>query len=134
MATDARIQEAEVTVGARFPSDYRQFLLEEDGREFWTADGAAFVQLYSLEEVLSLFEVIESPDGQRATHEGLVFIGGDGGGEGLAFDLRQPEPPLVLVNYASAGWHEGCFQASTFTAFLARVERDGWSFEDGYRP
>ncbi|HWH99991.1 MAG TPA: hypothetical protein VNT27_06650 [Propionibacteriaceae bacterium] len=58
----------------------------------------------------------------------LIYIGGDGAAEGLAYDMRAADPPLVLVNYASEGWSEGFYQASSFTTFLEVVAERGWDF------
>jgi hypothetical protein len=46
----------------------------------------------------------------------------------LAYDMRAADPPLVLVNYASEGWSEGFYQASSFTTFLEVVAERGWDF------
>jgi hypothetical protein len=42
--------------------------------------------------------------------------------------MRAADPPLVLVNYASEGWSEGFYQASSFTTFLEVVAERGWDF------
>lgn len=116
-------------MGCRLPQDYRAFLLREEGREYWARDGT-FVQLYSLDQLLESFKV--AVEYQRENHPGLVYIGGDGAAEGLAYDMRVPDPPLVLVNHASEGWSEGFYQAPNFTRFLDLVAERGWDFETPY--
>ena len=130
LPTEDDIAAAEAVLSFRLPEDYRTFLQRENGREYWVGDDIDYVQLYSLDQVLGSFAVAE--EYQRRTHPGLVYIGGDGGSEGLAFDTRWPEPPLVLVNYASPGWSAGLYQAPNFTTFLEQVAKHGWGFETSY--
>lgn len=62
-----------------------------------------------------------------------MLIGGDGAGEAVGFDFRQEEPPVVLVNLVSAGWHEAIYQAPTFTAFMEQRERgEEFKWTSGY--
>jgi hypothetical protein len=130
LPTEDDVAAAETVLSFGLPDDYRVFLLRENGREYWAGDEIAYVQLYSLAQVLESFHVAETY--QRRMHPGLVYIGGDGASEGLAFDARRPDPPLVLVNYVSAGWSEGFYQAPSFTAFLERVAEHGWTFDTPY--
>jgi hypothetical protein len=64
----------------------------------------------------------------------LLFIGDDGSGGGLGFDLRNDPPPVLLVDYSSSGWSDALFQATTFSAFLENFADRGWDFDTPYRP
>ena len=58
-----------------------------------------------------------------------MFIGSDGGGEGVGFDFRQDPPTVVLVNWVSAGWSEAIHQAYSFADFMVqRSAGDGYIF------
>jgi hypothetical protein len=127
--TESFIVRLEQQVGTGLPDDYRQFLQTNEGRDVWHGDHA-FARLYAVREVLEMLDA--TADEQRRTHPGLLYIGGDGAAEGLAFDLRAHLPPLVLVNYSSSGWSEGLFQAPDFTTFLDDFDRRGWDFESFY--
>jgi hypothetical protein len=53
--------------------------------------------------------------------EELLF-GGDGGGEGLVFDMRARYPdshyPILAVNYVTAGWKEALHVADSFRELM----------------
>jgi len=128
LPTPEEIAEAESVLLVRFPDDYRTFLLRENGRDWDT--GADNVRLYSLSQLVRVFETSE--EYQRQRHPGLLYIGDDGSSEGLAYDTRPSNPPLVLVNYASPGWSSGLYQAPNFGAFLDNFASRGWDFETPY--
>ncbi|WP_277213363.1 SMI1/KNR4 family protein [Isoptericola croceus] len=131
LVSEARIDAAQQVLGFDLPQDYRDFLLTQNGREWWT-DSGEFVQLYPLDILLELSETIATDGGLRTTHPGLVVIGGDGSREVLAYDTRRARPPLVLVDLTSNGWHEALFQANSLTEFLRDVEIRGWDFQTAY--
>lgn len=106
-----RTIEAELRI--EFPADYRQFIGDNDGLD---ADfGGSYLALWKLDDLVSLNIGYEMTD----TLPGLVIIGSDGGGEAIAFDFRQTPPPVVLVNFVSAGWDDAVVQAKTFSEFMA---------------
>lgn len=60
---------------------------------------------------------------------GLVLIGSNGAGEGIALDYRQRPPGVVLIPFISVGWEDAAPQASSFTDFMAqRARGEGYSF------
>jgi hypothetical protein len=72
--------------------------------------------LYRVAELVPLNRAYD----RSGTHPGLVFIGSDGGGEGVGFDFRSTPPRVVLVNWISAGWADALHQADNFTDFMAQ--------------
>jgi hypothetical protein len=121
--TDEVIGAAEAALGIRFPQDYRTFMQQHTGIE---ADyGGSYLVLYAVEDLAE----VNSGYG-AGEHAGLVLIGSDGGGEGVAYDFRQPQPPLFLVNFVSIGWDEAVRQAESFTDFMAqRIKGLPYRFE-----
>ena len=72
--------------------------------------------LYEFEEIVP----INRAHDRSESHPGLVFIGSDGGGEGVGFDFRDTSPSVVLINYVSAGWVDAIRQADSFADFMAQ--------------
>lgn len=114
--TDEAIRAAEDALEILFPPDYRAFMRQHNGVE---ADyGGSYLVLYPVEDLAE----VNSGCG-AGEHAGLVLIGSDGGGEGVAYDFRQPQPPLFLVNFVSIGWDEALRQAESFSDFMAQREK-----------
>jgi cell wall assembly regulator SMI1 len=110
----ARLRRVEFELGVTFPSDYREFIVASGkvDRDF----GGSWLMLYGIDELVSLNQAFD----RSQSHPGLVFIGSDGGGEGVGLDFRNEPPSVVLVNWVSAGWHEAIVQAETFAEFMAQ--------------
>lgn len=114
---------AEDELGVTFPDDYRDFikLSGKVDRDF----GGSWLMLYDVVDLAPLNRAHDHGE----SHPGLVFIGSDGGGEGVGFDFRQDPPTVVLVNWVSAGWSEAIHQADSFADFMAqRSAGDGYVF------
>ena len=114
---------AEASLGCRFPYDDRAFLASEDGVE--ATFGDAYVALWPAKQL------VERNVGYDVSRDaqGLVLIGSDGAGEGIAFDYRQRPPGIVLVPFTSLGGEDALPQASSFTEFMAqRVRGEGFKF------
>ena len=114
----------EADLGVTFPSDYRDFI-SESGRvdqDF----GGSWLMLYGTDEIVPLNRAFDRSE----SHPGLVFIGSDGGGEGVGFDFREEPPSVVLVNWVSSGWTDAIHQADSFAEFMAqRASGAGYSFD-----
>lgn len=125
-ASPVEIETAEGRLGFRFPADYRQFLETTNGSGEWYGD--LYLSLYSLDQVVDLTEIRNHAE----TLPGLVFIGSDGGGEGVGFDFRRDPPAIVLMNLVSTRWEEASFQAESFNEFIKQLERgEAFRWESG---
>jgi SMI1 / KNR4 family (SUKH-1) len=111
---------AEAQLGVSFPADYRNFITTSGrvDRDF----GGSWLMLYGTEELVPLNRAHDHSD----SHPGLVFFGSNGGGEGVGFDFRSVPPPVVLVNWVSAGWQDAIRQADTFTEFIDQRKPTGF--------
>jgi hypothetical protein len=116
---------AEDELGVTFPPDYRDFITSSGrvDRDF----GGSWLMIYDVEELVPLNHAHDHAE----SHPGLVFIGSDGGGEGVGFDFRRDPPSVVLVNWVSAGWSEAIHQSDTFADFMTqRSTGQGYIFTD----
>ncbi len=104
--------DVERELGVTFPVDYGTFVVGDEGvdRDF----GGSWLMLYRLDQLVDLNRAYD----RSQSHPGLVFIGSDGGGEGVGFDFRTTPPPIVLVNFVSSGWTEALIQAPSFDDFM----------------
>lgn len=108
----AQLGSAEAELGVSFPADYREYITVSGrvDRDF----GGSWLMLYGVDELVALNRAYDRSD----SHPGLVFLGSDGGSEGVGFDFRSEPPTVVLVNWVSAGWQDAIQQADTFTEFM----------------
>jgi hypothetical protein len=104
--------ELERRLGVKFPADYQRFLEDENGVE--ELFGGAYLVLYSLEELPALCDWV------AGSIPGLVVIGSDGGGEGVALDFRQSPPQVVIVPLIGGSPEDVLIQASNFSQFMAQ--------------
>ena len=122
-ATEQQIQAAEAGLRCRLPDDYREFLASEDGVE--RTFGDAYLALWSTEQL------VEQNVGYGLWDDapGLVLIGSNGGGEGIALDYRRCPPGVALVPFISVGWDDAVPQAPSFAAFMnQRARGEGFRF------
>lgn len=109
---EAELIDVERELGVTFPVDYRTFAVANEGvdRDF----GGSWLMLYRLDQLVDLNRAYD----RSQSHPGLVFIGSDGGGEGVGFDFRQTPPSVVLVNWVSSGWTDALVQGPSFEDFM----------------
>jgi cell wall assembly regulator SMI1 len=113
-ATPAAIHAVEAALGP-LPDDFKRFLQTHDGYEgFCHPDN--YLVIHSAAELVALNESLRTD----ATRIGLLWFGGDGGGEGYCFDTAANPPPVLMIAFVS-DWNTDAvsFEAS-FTEFLAR--------------
>lgn len=103
------------------PADYLRVVKSSDGVEEMLPN--AYVVLWPLDEVVDVN--VRDTYGLQQTFPGLLLIGGDGGGELLAFDMRDEPAAVVLVNAISSSWDEVAPQADSLSEFLAALRAGG---------
>jgi len=59
---------------------------------------------------------------------GAIVIGSDGSREMLAYDFRQGQSPLVLLDITTQDWSDAVYQAISLTALPAQLPERGWLF------
>ncbi|CAN5685897.1 hypothetical protein BH11PSE6_BH11PSE6_27770 [soil metagenome] len=104
------------------PESYFSLLSFSNGGEGPLAVQPLWFQLYSAEDAAQ----IEREGSFRKFFEKLFVIGGNGGGEAVAFDLRENEPyPVVAFDMTNIDLSESVRPiASSFDAALELIGRD----------
>ena len=126
-ATDVEIRTAEASMREPFPDAWRAHLRKPVRFcRGWMATGA-YVWLY---------QPTESADyilawGELASRPGMIVIGGDGAGEMITVDARDPNPPVTLTPNVSIGWKDSVVQTSSIDEFLNAVENGTFDFVFG---
>jgi hypothetical protein len=106
---------------AALAESYFQLLFYSDGGEGPLPINPFYFQLDSVNAAI---ESIKTQNYGRSDLEGFQIIGSNGGGEYLAFDLRQESPlPIVMIDMV-AGPSSVVVVASDFDAFLDLVGCD----------
>ncbi len=88
------IRAFEAKHGIEFPPEYKGFLAETNGADGWIGDDT-YVILWKLEDLAELNRTY----GTAKYAPGVFLIGSDGGGEGIAFDMRATPPQVVLLPF-----------------------------------
>lgn len=106
---------------ADLPESYYSLLSFSNGGEGPLAVQPLWLCLYSAEEAAQ----IERDGSFKEIFEGLFVIGGNGGGEAVAFDLRESEPyPLVAFDMTNIDLPESVQPiAPSFEAALKLIGR-----------
>ncbi|GAA0500441.1 hypothetical protein Ade02nite_27870 [Paractinoplanes deccanensis] len=108
------------------PAAWRAYLQSESWfRRGWLESGA-FVELHPPRWSAELLEAWEEAAG---LHPGLAIIGGNGSREQLVLDLREDDPPVLLVDITSDGWHNAIPQAAGVAELIERVEAGTFDFD-----
>jgi hypothetical protein len=116
-ATESEIAALQAYSPRPLPEDYVAFLRRHGGGEIWYQD-VWLVRVIPPADVPSYQEGYGFAKGMP---EALIF-GGDGGGEGLVFDMRAHHLvghyPILAVNYVTIGWKETLHVADSFRELL----------------
>lgn len=118
-ATEDAIQQAEEELGIRFPSQFRDFLLESNGGE--GSISASYLALWPVEAIAQLnrdYQIDEYTPG-------LVAFASDDGGMAYAFDTRAANLPIVEIPFESIHIEEAKACGDTFVAFLRYLREEG---------
>ncbi len=115
-AAEEALAGVEAALGARLPSDYRQFLLERDGAEGPIGE-TAYIALWSVGELVSLNR------GYNVSTfiPGITLIGGDGGGTGYGFRRNDDHFEYVDVPLVGMDLDEVRVLGTTFAEMLQRI-------------
>jgi SMI1 / KNR4 family (SUKH-1) len=126
MATsEDQIAEIECRFGVRLPDDYRRFLLTRGSMSEFLPPADSYVQIGPIDDVIP---VNKAGDIQRR-FPGALVIGSDGSREMLAYDFRQCQSRLVLLDLTAQDWSDAVYQASSLAALLAQLPERGWLFD-----
>jgi hypothetical protein len=123
--TRAKIEEIERRLEVRLPNDYSRFLLTRGSMNERISPANCSLQIYPVDDVIPINEAGEIQD----RFPGALVIGGDGSREMLAYDFRQSESSLVLLDITAEDWSDAVYQASSLTALLAQLPERGWFFD-----
>jgi len=109
----------------RLPDDYRRFLLTRGSMSEFLPPADSYVQIGPIDDVIP---VNKAGDIQRR-FPGALVIGSDGSREMLAYDFRQCQSRLVLLDLTAQDWSDAVYQASSLAALLAQLPERGWLFD-----
>ena len=124
-ASEDQIAEIECRFGVRLPDDYRRFLLTRGSMTEFPPPADSYVQIGPIDDVIP---VNKAGDIQRR-FPGALVIGSDGSREMLAYDFRQCQSRLVLLDLTAQDWSDAVYQASSLAALLAQLPERGWLFD-----
>lgn len=112
---------------AHVPSEYLEFLEKANGGAGLL--GTNLLQLWSAENVVKMTNLNRDVWIHPGT-EHIVFIGGDGSEEHLAYDLRTKAPRLVLLNTCCEGLDDSPWQYQSLDELGERLASEEWFDED----
>jgi hypothetical protein len=92
--SEEALASVEQKAGVRFPSDYREFILESNGGNGDPA-GVAYVDLFPVDKLLEETSEYGIP-------AGFLLLGSNGGGEGIVLTMRSGEPVLGYLPLISS--------------------------------
>jgi hypothetical protein len=111
-ASDSDIQAFEAESGIKLPPEYVLILKRMNGGCGFV--GANYLDMYPVEK---LIEYNRGYGANKYAPE-LFLFGSNGGGEGFAFDRRQPDWPVVMVPFIPLDIHEAVMVASNIAVFF----------------
>ncbi|UJF35736.1 SMI1/KNR4 family protein [Paenibacillus hexagrammi] len=106
------VLETESKLGAKFPNDYKEFIVQSNGAEGTV--GNAYLQLWAIDELVELNEGYAV----KEFADGLIIFGSDGGGTAYSFDTRYEKTTIVEVPFIGMDIDEITIRSDTFTGFL----------------
>lgn len=116
-STEVGLCRIESDLGLKFPIDYREFLLQFGGGEGFV--GSQYLIFWAADEIGPFnadYEVSEYAPG-------LLLIGSNGAGEGLAFDLRSERYNIVVVPFIGMSLECAKSIAPTFVELLEKLNQ-----------
>lgn len=126
--SDLEIRNAEAALQLRLPKAWCEFIQASRWfRRGWMKTGA-YVWLYTPAESVEHWRAWGAPAAERP---GMIIIGGDGGGELLTIDARNPDSHVTLTPNVSVGWEDSIEQAASIAAFIAAIKNGSFEFSFG---
>ena len=102
-------------LNVKLPEDYLDFLRLSNGGEGFLSE-RCYAMLWRAEELDQANRDYHVPE----QAPGLYVFGSNGGGEAFAFDLREQNPPIVVVPFIGMELQDALRAAATFSDFLAQ--------------
>ena len=124
-ASEDQIAEIESRFGVRTPDDHRRVLLTRGSMSEFLPPANSYVQIGPMDDVVP----VNKAGDIQTRFPGALVIGSDGSREMLAYDFRQGQSPLVLLDLTAQDWSDAVYQASSLTALLAQLPERGWLFD-----
>jgi len=93
-------------------------------RRGWMTSGA-YVDLHPPVDAVRATQVWHR---DMVYHPGALVIGSDGGDRLLAIDLREGDPPVVLLDRSSTGWDDAVVQSPGVHHFAERLEHGDFAY------
>lgn len=117
-AANSTIEEVEASLGAPLPSEYKEFLSMTNGAE-GPIGKTGYIALWPAGQLK------ENNDGYEVDRyvPGLLLIGSDGGGEAFAFDLSDPDRPVVSIPFVGMNRNLLNRVGASFWDFLLKYSR-----------
>jgi SMI1/KNR4 family protein SUKH-1 len=112
-------------IGGELPPEWRDYLQAPSSWVTGWLPNGIYLQLFRPEESIEATRVWTE---DRDRHPGVLLIGGDGAGELLALDLRDPTGGVFLLPNVSEGWADRIRQADTIVEFIDEVESGTYEF------
>jgi len=120
-ATAEAIADCERRLQWKLPADYIKLLALTNGGEGFLGDGGYLV-LWPIEELAAMNEEYEI----WLYLPGFVSFGGNGGGEGYAYDIRSSQIAIVQFPFIGMEPEVVIPLASDFSGFLKRVRDNSY--------
>ncbi|MDR2492369.1 MAG: SMI1/KNR4 family protein [Coriobacteriales bacterium] len=112
-ATEEAISAVEAEMGIRFPTHYRDFMLESNGAEGGVG-AISYLSIWPVESIASLNKAAKVD----VFTPGLVYFASNGGGTTYAFDKRDERMPIVEISDYSIHIEEAILLGDTFIDFI----------------
>jgi SMI1-KNR4 cell-wall len=114
--------------GVTLPPAYLNYLRRAGGGEGELGVEPGWIQFWPVEKVLELNHAYEI----RQNLPGFFGFGSNGGGELLAFDMREAgDPPVVMVPFIPMSAEEAQLVATTFEELIRSLPNEANSGEAG---
>ncbi|HRO04313.1 MAG TPA: SMI1/KNR4 family protein [Terricaulis sp.] len=123
-ATLDQLDEIKERLGCSLPADYRTFLIQGGSLDEFL--GVDFLQLLPVDRLLPMNDAAQI----QSRFPGAFVIGGNGSREMLAYDFRDGQGGLVLLDITAPNWSSAIPQAENFTVFMDQFPCRGWYFGD----